>query len=244
MPSVRFGMEYELERTSSRYRPEGWRAESDGTLRESGYEFLFRNPSSLTRSKELVNRLLSSIGSNYSVSHRCSTRIHVDTQSLKGYQRVALLLGLLIHDEWFFQYGPGRENNSFCCPVLRSPAAVCSINAAVRAYDWRDGEPVGPPAVRRVNRLSEQDTKYMSVNTMPLNSLGTIELRHFAPLMNVEDVDTVLTKISDLFDTASAICNTSKREAGEIWTGFDSDLASEITWVQGAYALHNNMVGN
>jgi len=238
-----FGIEYELEDTSLSLCPDGWRAERDGTLRGDGVEFILDGKATPTNAKSLVSRLLESIGDMYSISHRCSTHIHIDTQGLNGYARVALYLGLAAHDNWFFQYGRGREVNSFCCPTLYSPAVLCGINQATRANDWRSGERRARPSFRDVINLCEMDTKYLSLNTMTLGTLGTIELRHFEPIMREADMTVILDKLTAIYNVARTVGAQARVAAGTVWTDFDPSLKEEIEWVQGMYTLHNSMVG-
>ena len=238
-----FGIEYELEDTSLSLCPDGWRAERDGTLRGDGVEFILDGKATPTNAKSLVSRLLESIGDMYSISHRCSTHIHIDTQGLNGYARVALYLGLAAHDNWFFQYGRGREVNSFCCPTLYSPAVLCGINQVTRTNDWRSGERRARPSFRDVINLCEMDTKYLSLNTMTLGTLGTIELRHFEPIMREADMTVILDKLTAIYNVARTVGAQARVAAGTVWTDFDPSLKEEIEWVQGMYTLHNSMVG-
>lgn len=242
---INFGMEYELEGTSSIYATEGWRAEHDGTLRNSGVEFVFNGKADYSTSLSRVRDLLTRVGNNYVVSHRCSTHIHVDTQQLNGYARVAFLLGLVIHDRWFFQYSSGRESNNFCTPVYGSPNILSAINRTVRTRNYRSSGEImqALPASRDIRILSDYDMKYMSINTMPVQDWGSIELRHFDPIMDYQQVETILSKITDLYTHASRVGNGAKTGAASIWDGYDPTLKEEIEWVQGMYSIHNQMTG-
>ncbi len=243
--SLNVGIELELEDTNSGYATTGWRAEHDGTLRgDGGIEFLMAGKQRPNTAKVMMRALLSSLGTNYSISHRCSTHIHVDTTGLNGYATVSLLLGLLAHDRWFYQYGEGRDSNSFCCPTLYSPApALTVINRAVRSNDWINGRMQELPRRRDVAQLFSSNTKYMSINTMPLDNLGTIELRHFSPIVDATQMDAILDKITAIYNRASGVGPNAQNGARDVWTGFDSSLTNEIEWVQGMYNLHNSMVG-
>lgn len=246
MGSLNVGIELELEDTSSSFTTPGWRAENDGTLRGSGVEFLLANKQPIPTAKRLTRQLLKAVGDNYSVSHRCSTHIHVDIQGLHGYSKVAMLLGLIVHDDWFFQYGEGRKKNHFCCPVLRTPAALVGINRAIRTPDWdpKTGRQTdGLPVMRDVNFLNETNTKYLSINTMPMNTLGTIELRHFAPVTNPVDMDAILDKITSIYEVAKTVPKAGKKGCIAAWQGFDKNLTEEISWVTAMYDTHNQMVG-
>ncbi len=243
---ISFGIEYELESTDDGYCPNrGWHTERDGTLREGGVEFIFDGKADLNNSKRRVLELLDSLDGRFSVSHRCSTHIHVDTQRLNGYCRVSFLLGLIMHDNFFFQYGNGRHKNNFCTPVLYNPSTLSAINRTVRTRNYHpSGERLqNLPTSRNIPCLSDYDMKYMSINTMPVQNLGSIELRHFSPLTRVEDVFLILDKISALYAHASKVGNAGKGTASSIWTGYDDSLKDEIEWVQDIYRIHNSMTG-
>lgn len=244
--SLNVGIELELEDTRPNYATRGWRAEHDGTLRGGGgIEFLMAGKQPLNTAKRMVRSLLANLDGNYTISHRCSTHVHVDTQGLNGYAKVSMLLGLMIHDRFFYQYGEGRERNSFCCPVLYTPsAALMTINQAVRANDWTPrGELRELSTRRQVPSLSRTNTKYMSINTMPMNNIGTIELRHFSPVVNPVDMDAILDKIAAIYERAATVGSSGRNAARDVWTGFDPDYTDEIRWAQGMYDLHNLMVG-
>ena len=243
---INFGIEYELEKTCESYCPSrGWRAEHDGTLRDGGVEFVFRDKATLADSKERIVQLLANIGNNFTVSHRCSTHIHADTQRLNGYARVSFLLGLIIHDNFFFQYGNGRDKNNFCTPVLYNPSALSAINRTVRTRNYNsNGQRLSTlPASRSIRTIADYDMKYMSVNTMPVQDWGSIELRHFAPLTDINDVNAVLDKIAELYKHASQVGNVGKNDAASVWTDYDPALKDEIEWVQNIYNIHKSMTG-
>ena len=248
---LNFGIEYELEdiNTDARsYQVPGWYLEHDGTLREQGIEFVLREKMNIDGTKDAVRALLDTIGDDYSVSHRCSTHIHIDTQDLHPYARISLLLGLIAHDELFFQYGGERHSNSFCCPVYRSPNTITAINRAYRAYSWTSEGPTIGTLARNTPALSDIDTKYMSINTMPLTNsdLGTIELRHFVPLMDKDKMYEVLDVIECLYNVACKVPKGGRAAASEVWTGHSEEfpnMAKSIAWVQSMYKTHSDMLG-
>jgi hypothetical protein len=242
---VNFGIEYELEGLPSNIRPPlGWRMTKDNTLREGGKEFIFSEKATIATSKARVRRLLESISSQYTVSHRCSTHIHIDTTALKGYQRVALLYGLILHDAWFYQYGAGRNRNNFCSPVLFSPSnTLLAIDNCHRACDWKEGEPSAPMIGRVGMNTLGRALKYNSINLSCIDTLGTIELRHFNPLINLEEVYVVLNKINHLFNKASSVDPTCYATALTVWQDYDKTLTEEYQWLVRAVTTYNNMRG-
>jgi len=250
---LNFGIEYELENiqaVSSRANAlvkHGWRTERDGTLREGGYEFVMEGKQPIDKAKQSCEALLKELRNRFTISHRCSTHIHVDTQHLNVAARISLLLGLIIHDDWFFQFDPARQYNNFCTPVLYSPAAIVAINQSYHAPMWgRSGNMITSKLSRETTRLSNDDTKYMSINTMPLNRFGTVELRHFSPMVNLEDMYTVLDKIEEIYNVAKGVRKGKYKGALKVWSDFGEqypDRQQAINWVQHMFTTHSKLIG-
>lgn len=253
--TVNVGIEYELEGVQVDLGDlvlDGWIVEEDSTLRNCGYEFVLDGPRPIPEAKRLVSSLLGELDDMYEVSHRCSTHIHIDTRELNYYARLSLLFGLIIHDDVFFKEGVNRRYNNFCCPVLYSPAAVIAINHTMKAPVYVDGSMTTKRGTSIIPLLCDSDHKYLSVNTMPLGAYspmgakGSIELRHFDPLVVPGKMDMVLDTIEAIYTVASAVPANGKDSCIEVWrraTQYDPVLSNATQWVEGMYRLHNAMAG-
>lgn len=232
MSQVRIGMEYELEGLSDPQHIRGWKVEEDGTLRDGGWEYLFDGPADIGMAKARVSRLLSTI-TEYDVSHRCSSHIHIDTSTLSANGKLALCLGLLMHDNWFYKYGEGRELNNYCCPVWGTANAFTTIHDVYITNGWSED-----------SERFQGDTKYMSINTMPLfrssRPLGTIELRHFHPLMDQDQAYAVLDRIEAIYNSAAAI--TARENVIQVCSESTfEDIEDQKSWVHGIFITYKQL---
>lgn len=213
------GIEYELEGLNHHYDEwnhyngmvSGWRVTNDGTLRGRAAEFV-SSILDLSTARERVQHLLECIGYDYEVTHRCSMHIHVSIDGLRRWQRLALYMMLVAEEEWFFQFNPERKKNHYCTPLLYTPAFYQGLATMTATPDWDEGRPVRNTRTLRM-RNGGSSCKYTSVNTQPAlaDNLGTIELRHFAPLMDIDQVSTVLDTIQSITDLAHE-CPHNKSE--------------------------------
>jgi hypothetical protein len=198
---------------------------------------VLRGKQDLATSKELCRNLFARLKGDYSTSHRCSTHIHIDCQSLTPDQRLALVLLLIAHDPFFYKYGTGREANNFCCPVLYSPSALVTINQTKRAPLYVNNRQTPNPVASNIPSLFSGDNKYTGVNTMPLYTLGTVELRHFHPLTNMKDLDAVLDKVAILYEHALA-----GLKAVDYYPKVDPTQEDACKWVRAMLNTHDMLV--
>jgi len=153
---------------------------------------------------DTVNRckiLLDDLDGNYTVSDRAMTHIHCDVRELTTPQRYMFALGLVAMEDYFFSFTENRKESNFCVPLLYNPALAGVLDKVKprrpRADDDRMWQLEPPHAADIVDRA---DLKYASVNTMPINKLGSIELRHFNPLVGDGQVEEILTRVDRLYD--------------------------------------------
>ena len=186
MSNVCFGMEYELEDVYNSHDHQGWSKVRDGTLRDGGIEFVLKGKQSKDNLIDLAKNLIYYLDEEYVVSHRCSSHIHVDCTNLDRFQSFGLAVGLVAHDDWFFQFNRDRKKNNFCVPVLWSPAIF-------RIFDWMVSS-------------NGHDTfnKYLSINPTTYSTLGTLELRHFPPLVDISNLEAVLSRVERIYDIVSS----------------------------------------
>lgn len=208
----RVGIEYEIEGLPMEYEeycdeigaPPAWDIVPDGTLRNGGAEFVSR-VLTLDEAPDTVANLLDHLGAEHDNSHRCSMHIHISIDDLVRWQRLALYMMLVAEEDFFFQYNPERKKNHYCTPLLYTPAFYQGLSLMCQAPDWSNGSPVKRSRTLRMSPVYGTNCKYTSVNVTPAlegEGIGTLELRHFAPLMQMSQVNTILTKIRQLTDLA------------------------------------------
>lgn len=173
---LRFGVEYELENIRGD-ELKGWTLTHDGTLR-NGYEYVFKGPvrisATLNRIKTLIDHFKDH---DYTVSHRCSTHIHVSDGDFDREQYIKWYNLLVASEDFFFKTCEDRRGNNFCVPMLRNPNNHAIFSGLMGRGFYRD-------------------SKYCSVNAYAMESLGTLELRHFAPMMNPKEMGEVIRRIN------------------------------------------------
>jgi len=216
------GLEYEVEGLRYSYDdmhehiefPQGvWNFVHDGTLRGNSGEFV-SSPVPLNQALSEVNALVDLLDGEYETSHRCSTHIHLGLAGLVGWQRVALYMLLVSAEDFFFQFEPDRKKNHFCTPLLRSPAFYQSLGVIVNGPDW-DGRGMRD-SMRPFDLRTpySANCKYCSVNTMPSSArgIGTIELRHFPPMLDTMNMGVVLDMLERIVSITEG-CPTDSSEA-------------------------------
>jgi hypothetical protein len=136
---------------------------------------------------ENVDDLLTSVSQiNYTISHRCSSHIHMDVSSLYALKRVAVVCLMVADEDFFYQFNTERKKNNFCVPLLYNPTFRSTLEQTI--YPGR-----GP------------DLKYMSVNTMAISQHGSVEMRHFSPLMSMEQVTTIVDRMESHYEIADGM---------------------------------------
>lgn len=243
----RIGLEYELEgldfgNLHNNRLPAGWKMVHDGTLRDNGQEFLSDGPINIGTAPKKLEALLKYLDGHYTVSHRCSMHMHIDFNEVKGWQHIAGLILLVAHERKFFEFSPERANNHFCTSLLRSPAFYQALNVMATGYEWRKGAVAKRMATLQMGRgFRAVNTKYTSVNAQPMKNtrdnggLGTVELRHFAPIMDVKQ----LTKLCNIVDGIMTAVRSMKysrwdlteKALNEYRKGLkDKQLSDDIAW--------------
>ena len=111
-------------------------------------------------------------------------------------------------EDFFFSFDPDRKRNHFCTPLLRSPAYFQSLSTLASGPNWVSRSPI-PAMINDLHlpRLRSANCKYCSVNTMTALSqgIGTLELRHFPPMLNTDDMQSVVDHLELVFSTVASV---------------------------------------
>ena len=155
------GLECEIESVRNRENLAGFKATEDGSLRNSGVEFIsppvdrlalgamFKN---LHASLHLYNR-------EEAFSPRTSTHVHVNCKSLNDEQVKNIVLMYALLEEFFFAMVDGNRRGNIHCVPLSETFLSNYYNA-------------------NLNHMLQRWHKYTALNLLPLAKLGTIEFRH------------------------------------------------------------------
>lgn len=167
-----FGVEVELENvpgvvgSNLKY----WYVKEDGSLRNSGAEFVFKSPLGGSDVILAVMELESFIKENNlkpDLSDRTSVHVHVDVRHFSAKQLQRLVILYTIFERVLFNFaGPDRFNNIFCLPIENAQGMVYHLNKICHLRNFND--------FRRATRDLE---KYSAFNIRSLEQYGSVEFR-------------------------------------------------------------------
>lgn len=165
----RLGVEVELENIRSRMPASRyWEVKSDGSLRNSGAEFVFREP---LGGKDLYDACINLdsmlYDKNPDPSWRCSVHVHIDVRDLTPSQvKKFILVYATLERILFDASGWQRYRNNFCCALGFAQQQVETLS---RLWTLPDN--------RLLQRLVESWSKYSAINLIPMRTFGSIEIR-------------------------------------------------------------------
>lgn len=151
------GLPFSLTEDTQWWRSLGF--QRDGSLRNNGIEVVTQ-PVNFNVALEEFNRVHAyvKVGPE-AYTHRTSTHVHVNVQSLTEEQVKTLMLLYALYEPLFFDYvGEERANNIHCVPL--------SYTYLPTKYN------------KELSYLVEIWSKYTAFNLLPVRSLGTVEFRH------------------------------------------------------------------
>jgi len=183
-----FGIECEIESILDNNLTRDWESKADGSLRNSGVEYVSK-PLSLERAIEAFTNLhegcLEIRNPEEKFSQRTSIHVHVNCKNLESeHVRNTVLLYALFEELFFLQVDPSRRENIHC-------VALNDTHLPGRyAFPLQD--------------MFSIWSKYTALNLKPLSTLGTIEFRHSDGHDDVRRFRDWLTCIERLFAVAKA----------------------------------------
>ena len=157
-----------------------WEITSDGSLRNSGKEFISRplDKQSLLSAFDNLHNSLQYKSSDCGVrfSQRTSTHIHVNCLDLEEEQVKAIVLWYALFEPIFFlMASPIRRNNIHCV----------GLDQTVLSESYK----------RPLAYQKQRWSKYTALNILPLSKYGTIEFRH---LEGTDDLDKITQWLNTL----------------------------------------------
>lgn len=201
-PEAIVGLELEIENVPHPRAVQGVHLESDGSLRNSGIEFI-TSPFEAKYVGDVVQTVLKINGitkSNY--SERCSVHVHLNVCDMTLDQVSTLTSIYSLFERTMFKFvGGGRDNNIFCVPWYN--AVMPTFGANVPRYDQ----------YRRWH-------KYLALNLSPMfgggdagaGAYGTVEFRHMGGTCDVREIVAWVNIITSIRDAAMSINNKAWTE--------------------------------
>ena len=181
-PEFVAGMECEIESVASRHDIGEYRATTDGSLRNSGIEFI----SSPLPKEPLLNAFshlhqnIEYINPDEAFSQRTSIHVHVNCRSLETTQVKNMLLLYALYEPFFFALCEPQRRDNIHCVALSDTYLPGTYHADINAlaHNWH---------------------KYTAFNIIPLREHGTVEFRHMQGTGDFELVTQWLNLLDNLW---------------------------------------------
>lgn len=166
----RVGIELELERVIDRPELVFWNVTEDGSLRNSGAEFVLRDGYGGMELERAIDELFEWISrGTWDANWRCSTHFHVDMQDFTLDQVAKFILLFTSRESLLFEMSdPNRKNSNFCVPVANAVPFYKRLMCNFRS----------------IMRSTNLGQKYTALNVLPLVTQGTLEYRGAGPITN------------------------------------------------------------
>ena len=197
-----YGIEVEMEDCkyilSMPYPEYAWRIESDGSLRNSGAEFV-SSPMQLPDAVNALSWLYSSYdvltnGRRPNFTWRTSTHIHMSTRHMSEEEFMKFLLLYLIFEKSLFRYcNETRRDGNFAVPLLESEEFLIQFFHNLKRIDRAK-----PGNIDFKNLLTHWD-KYSALGAFRLKDLGTLEFRHLEGTADMDKIVAWLCLINSLY---------------------------------------------
>lgn len=180
------GIEVEVENAINIHVPKGsvWQQISDGSLRNSGAEFI-TSPIPANAAPAVLDQLMTHIlHQDCCFSPRTSVHIHLNVQDLETHQATDLVLLYTVFEKLLYKFaGRGRIRNIYCVPIIDTSLLTGLVEKGV-GVPW---------------------SKYTGLNLCPLQrnrnegaGYGTMEFRHMHGTFSVEKLCVWINLITQL----------------------------------------------
>jgi hypothetical protein len=176
-----------------------WRNIEDGSLRNSGREFVSipikgeTIPISLLSLENLLQKNADCVGHEF--SDRTSVHVHMNVRDMTPQQIKSLIITYLVVEPFLYHYvGGDRAKNIFCVPLTEA-TLTRRLNGIITSKD--EG--------RFTSQISDW-YKYTGFNLLPILDYGTIEFRH---MRGTSDPKTLVTWINLLLSLKKFALSTT-----------------------------------
>lgn len=194
--TVLIGIEHEFERYAGRGDiPADWRAESDGSLRNNGIEFILREPlagSDLQRAVQAFDAYYQQSGME--INERTSTHVHIDVRNMSVEQyRNFIFTYLLLEDVLFGLCHAARIGNPYCSPLSHSE------NMRSTFISMLDGHLSGD--------MFGESLRYGAISLNASRTLGSLEFRMRETVGSSAELVPWINIIMDMRNFAAGQCS-------------------------------------
>ena len=190
-----------------------WNVQEDGSLRDIGREFVFRQPYNYN-SDEYRKALASfeTLSENVKFQKSVYSSVHVHFNQVdRTLPQIANFICLyLLCEEVLTRYcGPDRDGNLFCLKVSNAEQTWHSVrNLFANMSNWQNVGYRSPKDA--VGTLREDNLKYSSINVATLRTIGSVEIRTHGGTTDVVDIDRWISILYRLYDLAKSFENPTR----------------------------------
>jgi hypothetical protein len=190
-----------------------WENKEDGSLRDNGREFVFREPLFGADVVAAIDHLCESANAlKWTISERCGLHVHMDMRNMEVEKAMNfVILYALTEKPIYYWVGDNRDSNIHCLPWYAADGDLERISAVFR-------EP--KEAIHHIKALN----RYAGLNLAALGQFGSAEFRH---LKMTFDRNRIIQWINIIL---------SLKLAAIAWEGKPSQLIQEMR-VLGAYGF-------
>jgi hypothetical protein len=219
MPDSKIGIEIELEMhvDTCCLDNEYWSSKEDGSLRNSGVEYVTNYGVKVRHIREAIEQLFSYIPDVIETSPRTSIHIHMDVNDLTIEQLINLLKVYILAEKSLFNFaGPKRYFNIYCVPYTQS-------NLFVQQIPYTQSE--SPDSLIWI---VEHWPKYSGFNMATVKQFGTVEFRH---LKGTLDIEKILNWIRLLFSMKEFVTENNTKTIDNLIVS-DPDMLLKLMFKQ------------
>ena len=210
-----------------------FKADKDGSLRgkadkDCGYEYISKpmpGPQ-LIEAFALLHQDLKFLENGDPFSHRTSTHVHVNCQSLETGHIISIMKLYALFEEFFFMMvKSNRRDNIHCVPLTETPLpAMYGSTLEKLVVNWH---------------------KYTAFNMKPLRELGTIEFRHLHGTGDVQEFTQWLGVLERLWVLGQEV-KISKNALGQpnVILGWFDQIFSPVPMIMKFRPCVHEIIGN
>ncbi len=164
LSGTKIGIEVEIENLELAPHIPGWRCIPDGSLRNSGVEYVFNGPLGGSGAERRLLNLEEGLQGLGSFGHRTSVHVHVDARDMLWSQVCDLVtLYAMVEPYLFTLCGKEREENIYSLSLYRGKQQISRLLDIFR---------IGPEMINE-----SYWEKYSAINLLSLRSMGSLEFR-------------------------------------------------------------------
>lgn len=193
IPDCMLGVEFEFEGVRAQAIAEAaafiglWALKDDGSLRNQGKEFVFKEPLFGVDATTAITQLVElAIKHKFACNVRTGLHIHVDCRDMSTDSLRAMCLAYAIAEPFIYKWiGDNREESNFCVPWYYSEEAITAAARIIKALTSEESTDVRGG---NSNVAAAGYQRYAGFNMNSLERFGSVEFRHMQTCINLKRI--------------------------------------------------------